>query len=126
MDWYQIKLAVIEATGLSRDALHILLGTGGHLLAGMVLRRSLASPLPWLCVLVAESLNEWWDLNYEVWLDRPMWPESIQDMWVTMLVPTLLLLLARYAPGLLVQKAQDGTPSDDDGRGEEGNAEQKL
>jgi hypothetical protein len=105
MDWYQVKLAAIEATGLSRDALHILFGIGGHLLAAIVLRQTLASPLPWLCVLVAEGLNEWWDLNYEVWLDRPMWPGSLQDMWVTMLVPTLLLILARYFPDRVVRKA---------------------
>jgi hypothetical protein len=109
MDWYQIKLLTIETTGLSRDALHILLGTGGHLLAAMVLRRPLASPLPWLCVLVAEALNELWDLNYEDWLDRPMWPESLEDLWVTMLVPTLLLIAARYFPGLMVGKASGDT-----------------
>ena len=67
----------------------------------------MASPLPWLCVLVAEALNEWWDLNYEDWPDRPMWPESLEDLWVTMLVPTLLLIAARYFPGLLVRKAPD-------------------
>jgi hypothetical protein len=105
MDWYQIKLAAIEATGLSRDALHILFGIGGHLLAAMVLRRTLANLLPWLCVLIAEVLNEWWDLNYEDWPDRSMWPESVQDLWVTMLVPTALLIVVRYFPNLVVRKA---------------------
>jgi hypothetical protein len=104
MDWYQVKLAALEATGLSRDALHIVFGISGHFLLAMALRRSLASPLPWSGVLAAEALNEWWDLHYEVWLDRPMWPESIHDLWVTMLVPTLLLIVARYFPGLLVGK----------------------
>ena len=112
MDWYQMKMVALEATGLSRDALHILFGTGGLLLAAMVLRRTLASPLPWLCVLVAEALNEIWDLNYEEWLDRPMWPESVQDLWVTMLIPTLLLIVSRYFPGLLVRKGGDAAPDD--------------
>jgi hypothetical protein len=49
-----VKLAALEATGLSRDALHILFGIGGHLLAATALGRSLAGPLPWFCVLAAE------------------------------------------------------------------------
>ena len=117
MDWYQMKMVALEATGLSREALHILFGTGGLLLAAMVLRRTLASPLPWLCVLVAEALNELWDLNYEDWPDRPMWPESVQDLWVTMLVPSLLLIVARYFPALLVQEtAEDPTRKDEEER----------
>ncbi len=100
MDWYQLKMVALEATGVSRDALHVMVGVGGQVLAALVLRRTLASPLPWLAVLIAELANEWFDLTYEVWRDRPMWPGSVKDVWVTMLVPTLLLLLVRLAPGL--------------------------
>jgi hypothetical protein len=126
MDWYQVKLAAIEATGLSRDALHILFGIGGHLLAAIVLRRALASRLPWLCVLVAEALNELWDLNYEDWPDRPMWPESVQDLWVTMLVPTVVMIVARYFPGLLVRKAADAPVGPAKGEQDDKDEEPKL
>lgn len=100
MDWYHVKLVAMEATNLSRDALHIFGGLGGQILAAVLLRRTLASPLPWLVVLLVELANEWFDLTYETWRDRPMWPGSIHDIWVTMLVPTLLLLLTRFAAGL--------------------------
>lgn len=100
MDWYDAKVIVMDTTGVSRDGLHILGGILGQLLAAAILRRNVASPLPWLCVLAAELANEWFDLNYETWPDRPMWPGAVHDVWVTMLVPTVLLLLARYAPRL--------------------------
>ena len=101
MDWYQVKMVALELTGVSRDALHIFAGVGGQLFVAALLRRSVASPLPWLAVLGVEVANEAFDLSYETWPDRPMWPGSVKDVLVTMLVPTVLLLLARYAPGLL-------------------------
>lgn len=103
MDWYSIKLLVVEQTDISRDALHIFLGVAGQLLVALLIRRSLAHPLPWLAVLIGEAANEYYDLNYEVWLDRPMWPGSLRDLLVTMAVPTLIFLLARFAPWLFVR-----------------------
>lgn len=104
MDWYGVKLIAMEATGLSKDALHVLVGFTGQIIVAAVLRRTLASPIPWLCVLLAELANEWFDLNHEDWPDRPMWPGSVHDIWVTMFVPTVLLLLSRYAPGFFNRK----------------------
>ena len=106
-----MKMVALELTGVSRDALHILGGVGGQLLAAAVLRRSLSNPLPWLAVLVAQAANEAFDLRYETWTDRPMWPGSVKDMLVTMLIPTVLLLLARYAPGLLCRQAPTPEPA---------------
>lgn len=103
MDWYQFKIALTEATGVSQDALHILVGVGIQLLLGAVLRRGVSSVLPWIIVLVLEMGNEWSDLQLEVWPDRPQqWGQSIKDLLVTMAVPTTMLVLARWAPGLLV------------------------
>jgi hypothetical protein len=39
-----------------------------------------------------------------------MWPEPIHDLWVTILVPTLLLAVARYFPRLLVETATEEDP----------------
>lgn len=114
MDWYHVKLVALEATNLSRDALHIFGGVGGQIAAAVLLRRTLASPLPWLAVLVVELANEWFDLTYETWRDRPMWPGSVHDVWVTMLVPTMLLLLARYAPALF-HRPQAAAPAAEPG-----------
>jgi hypothetical protein len=104
MDWWQMKYWVEETTGLNMDALHVHAGVLAQLLVALVLRRSIASLWPWLIVLAAAIANEWWDLTYEVWPTRDdQWDESIRDTWNTMLLPTILLLLSRFAPGLLVR-----------------------
>ena len=100
MDWLNIKLALVQFTNLSMDALHLLGGVTTQILLALLLRRSLASPLPWLLVLGLECANEWFDLTHEVWPDRPMWPESFKDIVVTMLIPTAALCLVRWAPRL--------------------------
>jgi hypothetical protein len=103
MDWYSIKLAVVDQTDLSRDALHIFFGLAGQVLVALVIRRSLAHPVPWLAVLVFEVANEAYDLAREEWTDREMWPGTLRDLLVTMAVPTILLLLTRYAPSLFAR-----------------------
>jgi len=100
MDWYSIKLLVVEQTALSRDALHILFGVAGLILVAFVIRRSLAHPVPWLAVLIAQGANEYYDLAREDWSDRVMWPGSVRDLLVTMAIPTVLLLLTRFTPRL--------------------------
>lgn len=105
MDWWQMKLWLEETTGLHMDALHVHAGILAQLAAATVLRRSIGSPWPWLLVLLAAMANEWWDLTYEIWPTRDeQWAESIRDVWNTMLLPTVLLLLSRLAPGLLTPK----------------------
>jgi hypothetical protein len=119
MDWYQVKQSVVLFTGLHMDALHVHIGVLAQLLTAMVLRRSLASPVPWLLLLAAVGANEWFDLSYESWPGSErerQYEESIRDGWNTMLLPTLLLLLSRWAPGLLVPwRPTEAAPADDDG-----------
>ncbi|HEX8442022.1 MAG TPA: hypothetical protein VF631_00075 [Allosphingosinicella sp.] len=104
MDWYQFKHMLSLFSGLHMDALHIHVGVLAQLSAAAVMRRSIASPWPWLALLFTLCANEWFDLAYEIWPDRnEQWAESIKDGWNTMLLPTILLLLARFVPGLLVQ-----------------------
>ena len=105
MDWYEMKHWLEEWSGLGLDALHVHAGVLGQLGAAALLRRSLASPWPWLIVFLAAVANEWWDLTYEIWPTRDdQWAESVRDTWNTMLLPTVLLILARFAPGLLAAK----------------------
>jgi hypothetical protein len=106
MDWYSVKLAVVEQTNLSRDALHIFFGVAGQLLVASVIRRSLAHPVPWLAVLLFELANEYYDLAREDWTDRAMWPGTVRDLLVTMAIPTVLLILTRIAPGLFARAAK--------------------
>ena len=104
MGWYTFKEWLEAATWLDMDALHVHAGILVQLLSALLLRRSLRSPWPWLVVLVATIANEIYDLRFETWPepDRPrQWAEGAKDVVNTMLVPTLLLLLARHAPRLI-------------------------
>jgi hypothetical protein len=108
MDWYQLKESVEHFTRLDMDALHVHVGILAQIGVALLLRRTLASPWPWLAVLAAAVANEWYDLNYEIWPEAErerQYMESVRDIWNTMLIPTLLLLLCRFAPRLFVRPA---------------------
>jgi hypothetical protein len=100
--WFEAKIFVEHSVGFSHDALHVLVGPCIQLLAAALLRRSLRNPWPWLVVLVLELANEANDLLIDHW-PHPgeQWGESMKDLILTMTLPTLLLIIARYAPGLL-------------------------
>ena len=96
-----MKLWVEQSTGLNMDALHVHAGVLAQLGFALLLRRSVASAWPWLLLLAVQVANEWWDLTYEIWPTRDeQWAESIRDTWNTMLLPSILMLMARFAPGL--------------------------
>jgi hypothetical protein len=98
------------------DALHVYAGILLHLLAALALRRSLASPWPWLAVAAAIAANEYYDYHYEVWPVRSeQVDEAIKDGWNTLLVPTVLFLAVRFASFLFRPSADPGEP-----RGERG------
>ena len=104
MDWAAIKTVITEDTGLSRDALHLLTGLGLYLLLTAVLPRRSWPILPWFLILVAGLANEWADYLHETWPGQ--WRESLKDMITTLSLPTLLILLGRFAPSLLVGRRQ--------------------
>jgi hypothetical protein len=106
LGWYQFKLFVEHASGISMDALHIIIGFILYLLAALVLRRSAASGLPWLAVLVLEIGNEAYDLTIERWPNvGSQLGEGAKDVILTMALPTLIMLIARRKPGLLTAPA---------------------
>jgi hypothetical protein len=100
LDWEQVKSAISLWTGLERDALHIYAALLLQVAAAAALRRTLASPWPWLVVLLFALGNEVLDIfrdgGFEDW-ERAA---SLHDLWNTMLLPTLIALLVRYAPRL--------------------------
>lgn len=102
MDWLQFKNYLSEVTDLSQDALHVYVAVLIQLASALVLRKSLAHPLPWLCLLGSLLLNEAVDLQAT---GRPIeeWQVlgGVRDLWNTMVLPTALMLLARFAPGLM-------------------------
>jgi hypothetical protein len=108
MGWFHFKEWLEAVTRLDMDALHVHAGLLLQLLAAWTFRRSLRSPIPWLIVLGAETVNEIYDLSIDVWPEAvrlSQWGESVKDMINTMIVPTLLMLLARHAPGLLTGRS---------------------
>ena len=109
LGWYQIKLFIEHASGVSMDAWHILLGFLLFLGAALALKRSVADPLPWLVVLLLEIGNEAYDLYVELWPDPgSQIGEGFKDILLTMSLPTLLLVVARLKPGLLRPDDEDG------------------
>ena len=105
-DWYQAKLFVQHASGFSMDALHVIAGVVLQLLIALLFRRSLAAPLPLIAVLALELGNEVNDFWVEQWADAGMQlGESAKDLILTMLLPTLLYVIARRRPKLLTQRS---------------------
>lgn len=110
-DWFHIKLLLTQFSGLSRDALHVLLGVGAQIAVAALPRMSLARIWPWLAVFGGALANEYYDLAHEAWPDPAQQRmESVKDVIVTMAIPTVLLLAARYAPRLFIGRTRP-TPS---------------
>lgn len=105
-DWFDVKALVEQLSGVSRDALHIYLGVAVQLFVAALPRQSLARGWPWLAALVAASANEWYDLHFATWPDvTQQRMESVKDMLTTLAIPTVLLLIARFAPALFRERA---------------------
>ncbi|QJB68721.1 hypothetical protein HF685_05020 [Parasphingorhabdus halotolerans] len=70
----------------------------------------MASIWPWLAVIIVAFGNEY--LDYQSAGDDPdalvrASEEAWRDIWNSMLLPTLLLLIARFWPQWLVGKSED-------------------
>jgi hypothetical protein len=91
------KLAVVDATGLSKDALHIYVGLIVWLLSAALWRKSVASPKPWFAALLVAVVVEAFDA-FDDWVQLGRWRTgaSLHDILNTMFWPTVLTLLARY------------------------------
>lgn len=55
-----LKTQLSELLGITKDALHIHLGLASFFGVALLFRRSLASWIPWLALLVFEIANGWW------------------------------------------------------------------
>ncbi|MFZ2491744.1 MAG: hypothetical protein WA208_09680 [Thermoanaerobaculia bacterium] len=91
------KLAVIAATGLSRDALHVYVGLAVFLGASILSRRSIRSLVPWAIVLLVAILGEAVDLRDSLArAGRWRWEWGVRDIVNTVFWPTVLVVLARF------------------------------
>ena len=100
-DWYQVKLFFARASGFSMDSLHVIVGVVVQLAIALLFRTSVARPWPLLSVLALELINEASDFRVERWPQPGMQlGESVKDVVLTMALPTLIFLVARYRPKL--------------------------
>ncbi|MEO9635239.1 MAG: hypothetical protein ABJF89_10055 [Parasphingorhabdus sp.] len=109
MQWYELKNWLELSTGLDRDALHIYAGIGIQLVVALILRRSLASPVPWGFVMVAAFANEYFDYTAtsgSLAGNAALYEEAYRDIWNTLLLPSLFLMIARFWPNWLIGKAR--------------------
>lgn len=91
------KIALIEATDLSKDALHVYLGLTVMLLVVIVLKRPLRDWRPIAAVLIAALAGEIWDvIDTYGHGGTPKFDANWKDIWNTMFWPTVLFLLARF------------------------------
>src|SRR5215213_9431909 len=99
--WHRAKMFIEHAIFFSSDALHVLVGTIVWVAIAVLWRRPLSDWRPWLAVFVLLLLNEAVDLQVERWPDAAMqYGESAKDLLLTMILPTLLMLLVRSNPRL--------------------------
>lgn len=97
--WGEAKHFIETTLGISNDLSHVIAGPLVQLLAALVSWRSVQRFAPWLVVLVLELLNEWHDLVSETWPVRYMqYGEGLKDVLLTMMLPTVILLMTRYYP----------------------------
>lgn len=99
--WHETKLFVEHLVGFSHDAIHVIGGVLVLLTAAFLLRKSVSNLQPWLVVLVLASINELADLWIEQWPSPGrQYGESAKDLLLTMLLPSVLLVTARFFPTL--------------------------
>ena len=92
-----------HSIGFHNDGLHVLLGVALQIAVALILKKSLAHWFPWMTVLALALANEANDLFVERWPSAAMqFGESLKDVFLTVAIPTLLLILAKWRPALLI------------------------
>jgi hypothetical protein len=109
--WYHFKLFVEHASGISMDALHILVGYLLLWVAAALMRRPISSFLPWSALLLLEVGNEAYDLYIEVWPSlASQLGEGAKDIMLTMSIPTMTMALARWESNRFVGRVRQLPP----------------
>ncbi len=101
IDWIALK-DLAAYLFIEKDALHIYAAFIIQISSALILRRTVRSWLPWTIVLGLELLNEGADIWFggEAYVQPWQLRGAVHDLVNTMLLPTALLLLCRYATGL--------------------------
>ncbi len=118
MLWLSMKSFLADFT-VHKDALHIYAALVVQVGAALLTRRPVSSMIPWFAVLGAELANEALDLlmEKEPYIHQWQIVGSMHDLLNTMVLPTVLLLLARYVPALFTPRPRvDEIPLPADGQ----------
>jgi len=101
MDWLSLKNEA-ERMLLEKDALHIYAALLIQVIAAKLSRRSVGHLLPWFTVLGFELVNELNDIRRGGEPQLMPWQvvSGVHDLINTLVLPTVLLLLCRHAPGV--------------------------
>ena len=93
-NWTVTKIDLSRITGLPDDTLHVIAGMLVLTIAAIVLRRPPWDWRPWLITFAAEAINELYDLTQVVFpTDEGNIRGSLHDFWLTLLWPTVILLI---------------------------------
>ena len=104
--WVEFKNFAERSIDFSSDSLHVIVGVLILLGVAGLLRKPVSSWWPWMVLFVLACINEVADLSVQRWPDPEMqYGESVRDLLLTMALPTVLLLAARYFPRLFASKA---------------------
>jgi hypothetical protein len=97
LDLQNLKLYLIDLTGLGRDALHVYAGLAVFLTVRLLWRWRGGWVIAWLAALALASSIEWLDMRAEgqAGVLQPD-PAHWHDVWNTMVWPTVLLLIGRW------------------------------
>ena len=91
------KIMLMQASGLSKDALHVYVGLGVMLLGAILLRRGLGDWRLVVAVAFAALAGEAWDLVDTLVAGEPVRPRANwKDVWNTLFWPVVLFVLARF------------------------------
>ena len=97
--YHQIILWIGDATGAPDALLHVHAGMAVLIAARLITGRSLATPIPFAVVCLAELLNEVMDrLSHGSW----QWPDTSLDVVNTLFWPFIVMI------GLRVRRAREG------------------
>jgi len=107
--WEQWKLFLERSVSFSSDSIHVYGGVLIQLVSAGILKKQISSWFPWLVVLLGICMNEFIDLWIEQWPDPGMqYGESAKDLLLSMALPTILMLSARFWPQLYGSHGRQG------------------
>lgn len=91
-----LKLAIVSATGLSKDALHIYVGITVFLVAGLALRKYMNTFFPVAAVVAVACIGELLDMRDDInSLGYWRWGASLHDVVNTVFWPLVLSIFMR-------------------------------